>query len=115
MFSKIIRRLAGRIMRPTAAPQYSLDDERHPINARDGWRRADLPEGRRVRFRFAVGDHPRQIPPTVPVTGFGFVSGGGGHVEHQAEPPKQAARPVQPRTGVPTAPRADSLYGKVRG
>ena len=113
MFSKIIRRLAGRIMRPTPAPQYSLDDERHPINARDGWRRADHPEGRRVRFRISVGDHPHLATPAPPLTGAAFVSGGGGHVNH-AEPPKPVARPVPPRTGIPRAPCAETFWTRGR-
>jgi len=107
------RVLRGRAAKP-ATPQYDINDPRHPINACDGWQRADIPEGRRVRFRFAVGDHLRQIPTAPPITGAGFISGGGGHVEQHADAPKQVARPVPPRTGVPTAPRADTFWTRVR-
>ena len=105
------RLLRGRTAKPTA-PQYDINDPRHPVNAMDGWRRADLPEGRRVRFRFAIGDPPKAVAPAPPTTGFGFVSGGGGggHVESHAEPPKTIARPVPPRRRLPQTPVADSTF-----
>jgi hypothetical protein len=42
----------------SAAPRFNPDD---PCG--DGWRRADLPEGRPVRFRLAVPPLPRTPPP----------------------------------------------------
>ena len=116
MLSRIIRRLAGWTARP-ATPPYGdwRVDPRHPANA--GWERSDIDRSARpVRFRFALGDAPKVAPPAVPITGFGFISAeSGGHAEHKAELPKQTARPVPPRTGISTAPRADSFYGRVRG
>jgi hypothetical protein len=105
------RVLRGRAARPAAPkpPQsYDAFDPRAPCNL--GWTRIDVPDPRhRVRFRIAV-DIPKAVPPAPPVTGAGFASAGGGHVEHHPEPPKATTRPVPPRTGIPQAPRADSTF-----
>ncbi len=116
MINDIVRRMfRGWAAKKPEPPQFDI----HEWSRREGWVCLDKPQGRRgrVRFRFDPGglQIPRAVPPAPSITGAGFVSGGGGHVEHHADAPKQVARPVPPRIGIPTAPRADSFYGKVRG
>lgn len=110
MFSKIIKRLAGRIARP-AVPQYGdwRVDPRHPANA--GWERSDIERGARpVRFHFGIGDAPKIMPPTAATTGFGFATVGGDHKDSHADPSKPVAGQVPPRTGISHVPRADSTF-----
>ena len=115
MINEIVRRMfRSWAAKPPAPKSYDANDPRAPWNL--GWTRVDVPDScHRVRFRFTLGDPPRAVPPAPPITGAGFISGGGGHVDHHADAPKQVARPVPPRTGIPQAPRSDSFYGKVRG
>jgi hypothetical protein len=47
--------------RPARRLEFDINDPRHPVNA--GWRRVDLPEGRRrVRFIVSVPDIPKVAP-----------------------------------------------------
>lgn len=109
MINEIVRRMfRGWAAKPPAPKSYDANDPRAPWNL--GWTRVDVPDSRhRVRFRIAV-DIPKAVAAAPPITGGGFVSAGGGHVEHHADGPKQVARPVPPRTGIPQAPRADSMF-----
>ena len=87
MFTKLVNELFGRSVEPlqlpavkAAASYYSLDDARDPTNARDGWYRSDLPQGRRAR-RIEFGDLPRAAPQFAPLTGAQFVSRGVGYMD----------------------------------
>ena len=90
-----------------AAPEYSIDDPRHPANA--GWYRTDMPEGRPIRFRIDTGFAiPRVAPPAVPLTAAQFIAGGGGHAESHVEPRRPTSAPAPARVRLPLAPRADT-------
>jgi hypothetical protein len=108
------RVLRGRAARPTAPKplqSYDASDPAAPWN--QGWTRVDVPDSRhRVRFRIAV-DIPKAVPPAPPVTGAGFVSVGGGPVDH-ADRPRSVARPVPPRIRSPQTPVADSFLRRAR-
>lgn len=120
MFTKLVHRLFGRSIEPLRLPRPAKPAAPQPFDfdawqKRQGWRRSDLPQGRRAR-RIEIGDPPKAAPPFAPLTRAEFTTAASGTwASRNVAGVASAARPSLSRTPMARRPVSyQSLVARLR-